>query len=293
MDGHKSILVEARGSWAEISDEKITVTPEEAEEFLKLNYAWQRPVSQKHLKELTQAILRGALVRPAIALARLDDCWFLVDGQHTCHAIILAKRSLTLRLYRYAVTTVQELAELYAEFDTVEKGRSLMDIARPMAASRLGEKVWQDVVTKVLVGGAVLYEQAQAKPRDIKARAFTRYVDEGRFLSELFARDAETRHLQRSSFGAFVITVMQQEDIPQHAIAKFCDDVAAGNGPGSAAFMLRDYLKETKVETAFERRKLWVMCIKAWNSFRSGTRLPKKGLSSVHYDPKASIPEPK
>ncbi len=103
------------------SIEEVLITPFLATEFLAKNYSSNRPLTQSHVKRLSEAILNGEfIIGDTIKFNRADQ---LIDGQHRLSAIVKANKPVSMLVIR----GYDDLAMSVLDIGTK---RSVADIAK-------------------------------------------------------------------------------------------------------------------------------------------------------------------
>ncbi|HEX6827170.1 MAG TPA: hypothetical protein VF077_12705 [Nitrospiraceae bacterium] len=105
------------------------ITPDSAQSIVTQElYAHQRPLSQAVVREYALAMRNGDFRQgTVISFCLLDGRRYLINGQHTLHAVILVQQPLEVAVEEIAVESAEELARYYGQFDRVRL-RSLQHI---------------------------------------------------------------------------------------------------------------------------------------------------------------------
>lgn len=105
------------------------ITPDVAVNLVtKYNYENQRPPSKKHVMVLAETMRRGEFREfTSIDFAVLDGIPHLINGQHTLHAISVAKKPIWLSIHLHRVSSKQEIEDRYSKYD-IGRTRSLRDV---------------------------------------------------------------------------------------------------------------------------------------------------------------------
>ena len=91
------------------------VSPEEAAEYLKMNFIHQRPLRPHFVKSLADDMVAGRLIETAeIHILHLDDKTVMVNGQHTCNAIIKHGKAIRVTVRHSSVNSEEDIAFVYA-----------------------------------------------------------------------------------------------------------------------------------------------------------------------------------
>lgn len=97
-----------------ITSEFVTLTPAMAKELIGLNAHNQRNVSQGYVERLARDIVAGRWKFEGSPI-RISKTGVMLDGQHRCHAVVLAKRSVDTCIMRGFDESVM---------DTIDGGRA-------------------------------------------------------------------------------------------------------------------------------------------------------------------------
>lgn len=100
-------------------DELTDLDPEQANKYLeKYNgFGGQRSINQNRVEELTNKIKNNQFHGSDIAFGVFGKERYLVNGQHTCSAIIKSNRKVKIRLKEFNCDTAADLSKLFAQFD--------------------------------------------------------------------------------------------------------------------------------------------------------------------------------
>lgn len=132
-----------------------TVTPEKAAEFLKANYAHNRRYKPAWVEYLAREMREGRFMSTAeIHIMYRNGEPVMINGQHTCRAIIMYGKPVRVTVRRTTTTEVGQIAMAYAFGHDTGIRRSFMD---GMNAYGLAEQTGliAEVVNKLT--GAILY----------------------------------------------------------------------------------------------------------------------------------------
>lgn len=92
-----------------------TVTPDQAREFLTYNYVHNRPRRPSWVKHLAEEMEAGRFQETAeVHLAYRNGEPTLVNGQHTCAAIVMLNKPVRLTLRKSQTTEPGQIAMIYA-----------------------------------------------------------------------------------------------------------------------------------------------------------------------------------
>lgn len=92
-----------------------SVTPDKAREYLSYNYAHNRPLRQGWVKYLADEMREGRFMQTAeIHIVYCNGEPVLVNGQHTCNAIVLYGKSMRLTVRKTSTNEHGQVAMMYA-----------------------------------------------------------------------------------------------------------------------------------------------------------------------------------
>jgi hypothetical protein len=259
------------------------VTPNLAEQFLKANiYDGQRPVSDKQLRVLSDAIDSGLFTVGHIAIAKQG--WngndsMMANGQHQCNAVISTGIPINAVVEEYNCKTPEDFSLLYRQFDN-NKSRTLDEVTLPEA--RALNLNWHRMIIKAVMAGMGFIEGHTGVHKNKRVECLKKYVTEGNFINDTLScvKSTESKHLRR---GAVVAAMMITFKKCSHDAEIFWEEVRDGEGlkGNSPSLKLRNYLLSTNcgfgrgvnapsLNAAGSYREMYSKCIIAWNAYRRG-----------------------
>lgn len=266
-----------------ISRKIKAITPEAAVGILTANvYDGQRPIKEKHIRVLSNAIENGLFTVGHIAIAHQG--WnggdaMLANGQHTCTAVVNTGLTVNAVVDEYNCKTPEDFALLYRQFDN-NASRTLDEITLPEA--RALNLDWHKQVIKAVMTGIGFLEGHNGVHKNIRIESLKKYVDAGNFVNDILScvKSPESRHLRRGAVVSAMIVTFRKN----HADAeRFWEEVRDGENlkANSASLKLRNYLMTTNtaigrgvnapaLSAAASNQEMYAKCIIAWNAYRRG-----------------------
>ena len=262
-----------------------SISPETAEAILTANvYDGQRPIKERHVRILSDAMEKGLFTVGHIAIAHQG--WnggdsMLANGQHTCKAVINSDITVKAVFEEYNCKTPEDFALLYRQFDN-NATRSLSDVALPEAKA-LGIKWSKEIINRMLSGiGFLENHNSLSLHKNKRVESLKRYIAEGNAINDIIScvNSSESKHLRRSPVIAAMIVTFKKCTADAET---FWEEVRDGENlkASSPTMKLRNYLLSTN--TAFGRgvnapalnkavgvREMYAKCIIAWNAYRRG-----------------------
>lgn len=247
-----------------------------------------RPLSQLRLQRHRQALDHGQFRNPewATALCKEDGVEYRVNGRHTSTLLsdpdVEIPADLKAIVTHYECDTHADVAALWATFDSKNSTRTARDIYNTFAGSEpeLDELNTQHI--NIIAAGLGLAADSDKgnNPRisaEDKGEMLLRYKDFVLWASSLLSPQRESRLLARAPvIGAmFDSWAKSQTDA-----RKFWHLVKSGEGVPATTpdRRLQKFLLETSIAVgksarnlrASSQKEVYVRCIHAWNSFRTG-----------------------
>ena len=296
------------------------VTRKMASEFAEMDPApHDRPLSERRLQVYNILLSKGQF-RPvtwAKAYCKETDGWCRVNGKHT--SVLLSGMPSLPEFYvtieEYDCDTLEDVAKLYATFDSKMQSRSANDIylsfaatvpelkglpVRSITVSVAGMSLFADPMSMQGGSGSIRKQPADRAELLLEHSDFVVWLDS--ILRPDDAAAAEdngvrkkdrSKHLHRSAVVAALFGSWQKD---KEAAADFWCAVRDGTSTvGKPDRKLNQYLlttilgrksfgSESKVAS---EREMFVRCIHAWNAWRRGEK------SDLRYYPEAKVPEMK
>lgn len=280
----------------------IVVTPEIAERFLAMesvpNERPYHPVKGKYYADLMDA-REFRRVEVAVCKCNANGITYRVNGQHTCHAVILRGKPYPGVISYFVADSMEDVWRLYATFDVhaPRTERQFMAGRRPLFAdTRL-----HDVPYSVLnlcgtalfmlgdIGTTPVFESRRVMAKTIKADLVGSHVDEVLFVTQF----AEKRHMMRVGVVTAMIATRRAND---KEAGRFWEAIATGEmlGKTSCEYRLREVLlgrNSLNVPRGGKnaQRYTYYVCISWWNSWRSGEKRSIVKVRSMNSTPKVCV----
>jgi hypothetical protein len=293
------------------SPKTLRVTTRLAKEFAEMDAAHtDRPLSERRLR-VYRKILEDGGFRPvawAKAFCKETGQFYRVNGKHTSTLFSSVDSSKLADVYAvvesYECDTLEDVARLYATFDSQTQTRNATDINRSFAAT-IPELKDFDTRTLNLMVGALVYaefptlnggpKEYAGSPKTAAERAERLFdaVEECVWFRSIVPSDAKVPFLWRVPVAAAMIltyrkskkdattfwTAVRDEtgatpELPDRKLAKFLSSMSSNVGTHSHV------PKRFRVLP----REFFVKCIKSWNAWR------KKEPTDLKYYADAKIP---
>lgn len=263
-----------------------------------------RLISSGRLEHHRKSLEEGKFRPPewATALCDEDGVEYRVNGQHT--SVMLAEapaellKDLKVSVTRYRCESMEDVAALWATFDSKKTMRSARDIYNTFAGTLAAfDKVGHTSINMVAAGMGLYKDPEKGKcgrlsPEDKGAML----LENPEFViwADSILRHEEGTHLRRSPVtGAMYETWLKS----QADAKKFWHLVASGEGanPSDPDRKLQKYLLSISIamgggarntRTA-SQREVYSRCITAWNAWRKGEKTEMKYFSEAKV-PKAA-----
>lgn len=264
----------------------LKVTPKVAEAHRDMASApCDRRLSPERLRYLRKELFAGSL-RPvtwATVVCAETSTEYRVNGKHTSHVLSEAEpnaSSCFAFLERYACDTLEDVARLYATFDSRKSARTPGDIYMAFAGSDPVLAGLPNSLIRQAVSGIAFatweHSDANASPEE-KALKLLEHSAFATWLHPLVANKHVSSHIRRAATVAAMFRTWRKA--PREA-AEFWEFVRDGSGADHKApdRRLYKYLLETglcRVSHGGTRRiatdhELYVKSLHAWNAWRRG-----------------------
>jgi hypothetical protein len=285
--------------WYPIEKPKVVQSsPKLAETFRDmLACPYDRPTRQPRLDYLREVILNGTFRNCEWATAYCEETGltYRVNGKHTSTIVSGLNGEappLNVVLGKYHCDTLEDVAKLYATFDTRSSMRSTNDIylayacAVPQLAGLSGKTI------SVAVAGMAYHYWTERSyldhPAEEKAELLWKHRDFVLFYHQLIFGHA-SRHLKRSPAAAAMFSTYLK---CQRDAKLFWELVMTEEGasPRTPDRKLADYLKSVCVNLGVGSRttkkvssvrEIYAKCIHAWNAWRTGASTDLKYYANV------------
>lgn len=276
-------------------DSSITLTVEKAKYFLTTNtYAGQRPLSPKHVKYLVGKITSGKFHVGSVAVVHYSDKTYLMDGQHQCHAVIEAGKSVKAKLVEYDIDDKSEIATVFAQFNA-DRIRSAPEVAWA-AAVLIGMEDWSRrfvqtcaTATMIVSSGGGRFDSSRGLTKEERAKLLEKNRADCFAAKDILCNGHGTVLDKHLSKGVVVAAVMATARKSKDDAAKFWKQVRDGEmlTKNSPAYKLRKYLMGIETIRGDSGREMYSKCITAWNAFRDN------GSTDLKYYSEKPVPSPK
>ena len=279
----------------------VELDPSLAQHYLKYNnYESQRSIRPVHAETLAEKMRNGLFRFGEVAFAcRNGDGDTMINGQHTCQAVIDSGVTVPVMLEKFKVTSKLELSELFRQFEILP--RSLGDMIRVESDSL--NLTWPLRLSSLIVASATLKEKGNARnsggygavspsrkyafSKEYKVKLLGKYLKEGAFLSEILTDSSRSKHLFIAACGYMMFETYA---VDQKAAKRFWMDVRDGEflSADSPQMKLRNFLMLRLVSKSNKQISNHEICTRiahAWNAFRKGTS------TNLSYYPSKPIPK--
>jgi len=259
----------------------IEVSPRKAEEFLRFNtFPGQRPMNPRTVKTYTTLLKDGRFRVGEVALAKTPDGrQYLMNGQQTCQASMMAEVGFTACYQEYVCLTDHDLWMLFGSFD----GHCARSEANVMKAARglFQNKELNDMSIQVLqlCASALLYLRIDTSPsfsekpatKTDKANLVDQHKDEVLLVNEYV-------QLGGARLKVAVVVAMLATFRKNPVKARlFWDRVIGGDKleRGTPQYNLHNFLASSSPTAGtgglHGHTTRYKTCIAWWNSFVEGT----------------------
>lgn len=264
----------------------IDVGPKLAEKYLECNtYAGQRPIREKRLSQLVKEMEEGTFRTGQIAITHLKyndnqgNQKILVNGQHVSKAILIAGKMEKVNIEIFECYDPEDTALLFRKFDNGGT-RSFQDMLRAESVALNIE--WSPRISNLIASAASIKEGKQFSDKQEKTELLKKYLNFGKFLSNLFSvreRGTDISHLVRipvvypilmtfekcqENSHKFWSSVRDGENLktnmPEYKLFRYLTRVCVASGRGASSNHFR----------IASQHEIISKCIHAWNAFRRG-----------------------
>jgi hypothetical protein len=292
------------------SPKTVRVTNKLAKEWVEMGAAHvDRPLSERRMQVYEKIMAAGGFRPVAWAKAYCKETgqWYRVNGKHTSTLYSTADLKNLPDQYvvveEYEADTVEDVARLYATFDSRSQTRTVGDINRSFAAAIPELAPMTDRLINLAVGALAFNiwptteggfaGKAYKQPVE-RAELLFDHVPEVVWLNQILPNTASRNHLWRMPVAAAMIgtwgkskaaatefwTAVRDEtggnpDLPDRKLARWLLTIGA-DGTGKHT--------RTRVRYRPEAREFYVRSIHAWNAWRAGK------TTELKYYTQADIP---
>jgi len=265
-----------------MSTQIITISPEEAGEYLALNtYSAQRKIQAKHVNFLSNKMKCGEFRIGDIAVAHNNGSRILMNGQHQLSASMTSGVPFEALLETYNCPDAGDLSLLFRQFDN-HAMRSLSQMVDAEVAA-LGLD-WKKGVASLLVAalcnlstdGKRFLSSASSMTKDERVRMIKYNIPEGNFINDIFIKSRMTNFMYRAGvFTAVILTYrVNQDDAYSFWVSVRDGENITKDMP---EYKLRMFLLKNASRArrgaylSASARELCHRSIIAWNAFRRST----------------------
>lgn len=270
-----------------------SVSPEKAAEFLEANYTRNRRIRPMWVEYLAREMREGRFMSTAeIHIMYRNGEPVMINGQHTCRAIILYGKPVRVTVRKTVTQEVGQIAMTYAFGHDAGIQRTFSD---GMNAYGLSDQLGLPSEQINVMTSAIRYIKGNSQGRSNPFRSSTIRDTPGQIVSYvyLFAPAMKMlnanitpceKHLlkklrRRSSLSVALITFHYQPD----KAAVFWSQIAnpdglAWNDPRAAA---RKYIEATIYSRSIEDAKLSRQIAKCWRAFCENEKLSQVNIPST------------
>lgn len=250
-----------------------------------------RPLSERRIAVYRSILARNEF-RPCVwakAFCGETDQWYRVNGKHTSTMLSALDEipEFYVTVEEYSCDTLEDIAKLYATYDSKLAARTTSDINRTFAAS-VPELANMNIRVINLAVSGIAYRQHldaySSIPAAERAEAILDKIDFTIFLDQII-QSGQARPLSRIAVAAAIYGTWERNrklaeafwcsvrdetgerpDLPDRRLAKYLTTISVNNGQGASGPRSR---RETP-------RAFFVKCIHAWNAWRKGEKTELK-----------------
>lgn len=288
------------------SSKRIKLNPTQAQQFLAHNtFGGQRSINERHVERLAEKMQDGRFRTASIALAKTPDgSTMLMDGQHTCYAVILAKKTVDANVDEYHCPENTDVGILFNQFE----GASRTQAQSVKAYAHVIGCEFPSRISQIIVSAAILLQGNSwqvSSSRDEKVILLSHYQDFGAWLTELMTEDnakgtiiKDYAFLLRAPIVASMIR--QWEASNNDAMFDFWLGVATGANltRNSPQLALRNFLLSVRIgianaaslnpihKTICTSHEVMYKSLRCWNAWAN-----KELMRSIKYSSRYELPE--
>lgn len=236
-------------------------------------YPRQRQMAVNNVARLAYVIRNGQWTPGSpIRLATLPDGreW-LIDGNHSCEAVMRTGIAVPVTLILTECTTESDAHRYYASIDT-NKPRTAVDHRRAMGDDELPLAGHLFSAAGFIIGGLDFRKVPEVENRQARSTVANEYRNEARLLADAIAKGVSecTRVIKRAPVMAMALTTFKHQ--PGKA-GEFWGD--AGHDRGDEFSPHRAMTRQLRGIASTERatwRSQAIIVTMAWNAFMRGER---------------------
>lgn len=277
----------------------------------------ERPLGEARRSYLRAEILggRAKLFDWVLAFVASTQSWYRVNGKHSSTVVVDLAHQLPTGMQacvsKYHCDTIEDLAELWAVFDSKASARSSRDIYHAVSStidelSGISDPVINVCVTGINISRTFRYEPPQKKEKvdltevgggDPLTKKFLSPVEKASVLREnwpfvLFVEGvahSKTKSRKHVFRGPVIAAMFETYRKDQDACYEFWNSIATDMAyPATVERWLHNYLSTSTIQGGNGKvvlpREMYVVCLLAWNTWRKGqVRVPA-------YKPVTAVP---
>lgn len=278
-------------SWKMIEKPKtVLASASLVKEFVDMEPApYDRPLSERRM-QIYERILKAGAFRPVVwasAMCYETNCVYRVNGKHT--SLLLSKQPKLPDFYvtveRWGCDTLTDLGNLYNTYDSNLGSRTNSDINMAFAAAIPSLRdVPQKLINMTVTAAAFLKWDENTRRRIPQAERAEELMDRSDFVPWLqdvvktttTSKMGLSKHLLRSPVVCAMLATYDRAPV---VAKKFWTEVRDESAPDRndptrilARFLVRAVVGGGRSvgKDAVGQREMYVKCIRAWNSYRSG-----------------------
>jgi len=262
----------------------IVVTSDVGEEMLAMQFQKQRKVNETHVKNLRLMQSREKWRNDELItfIQYPDGKLELVDGQHRLTASVREGSSFRYRIRVIKVKNAEEAASIYANFNRVEKKRSMEDQLRAYGKDESGIDLTRACAALRLIANNFL-QIGRAEPL-LDDKELLEFFEDNLFgLHEVehnvikgSPQNSFVRRAAVHAVAAYTINYSHRANFYEETI-EFWRNVAYSTAPvNSPAWALYTYFSKIKDQGRGDldfRREIIRACAIAWNKYVEGGQL--------------------
>lgn len=263
----------------ELPPKTIPLTRELAEDVATMRGTpGERALDKGRLAYLKNRYDDGAFHTPEWAVASLNGVRYRVNGQHSSNMLVALNgefpKGMSVSFKEFSCDSVQDLADLFSQFDAARSARNFGDIIGAHASIHPELHSIKKTYIQKAVSGIVFAMGLSKKVTTDERAALVHSHQPFLIWSAEFVR---SRHLDRSPVGAAMFKTWSKS--PTGA-TEFWTLVRDETHPdvNHPTRVLASFLRDAVVRDSQVRGRKWTpqahgtKCIHAWNAYRTGTR---------------------
>ena len=287
--------------WKELQPELISLTPEAAEQHqARPHLDGDRDVEstsgRKRIKWLDAKVQNEQFFTPRWVLAFYDGKWWRIDGGHSSKMLVSCNGHFPhgkfVNVLRFECETLEDLTDLYNQFDSYRSRRTMADKAKASASIHDNIKDVRPTWITRAISGIVFYAN-DAAPTKMDEDDRIAYIHSDPDFIRWSLEYVRHRHLSSNGpVAAMYRAFAADEDQATEFWSAVRDKTATT--PEHPTRILAEYLGECasvamktspRSKIFYSPRARYVKCIHAWNAWQHGT------TTDLKYHHRADIPK--